>query len=614
MANIARYRRHAIVGFFAATAGVTGSFAGCSDSYRGELTGSGSGPGGSGTGGQGGQGGEGGSTGTFGQGGQCEYTCSNDLKKVISCNGVTIEECGPEFGCVNAKCEPNPCEAAEKSKSSYGCDYWALKTALMPTTKGACFAAMVANTWDLPVKINVERGGEHLPVENFAYIPTWNPTTSRVDYAEYDANAGLAVGQVAILFLSRKSAGASVEDCPAVGALDLETGVSGTGRGTAFHITTDYPVVAYQMLPYGGGKAAFTSATLLLPTSAWDTNYIAINGYSESESASPDDYPGSYPSLAVVAHQNETEVTIRPGVDIVGGTGVEPATSGMAKTYTLNAGEFLQITQPAELTGSPIQSTKPVGVFGAHACMLVPSGVGDCDSGQQQIAPVRATGSEYAAVRYRDRIEGSNESPPWRIVGMVDGTSLTWEPSKPDGAPESIEQGKVYEFEAEGPFVVKSQDGSHPFYVGQYMTGGNQYSTIGDPDWVNVIPPSQYLDYYVFFTDPTYPETSLVVVRTRSKLNNEFADVQLDCAGKLDGWEPIGDGNYEYTIVDLTTGNFESVGDCANGRHEMRSDLPFGVTVWGWGAIQQNYRVSYAYPAGAGFLPINDVEIPPTAN
>ncbi len=168
MANMARYRRHAIVGLLAATAGVTGSFAACSDSYRHGLTGSGSGPTGTGgSSGTGGAGGEGGARGPSGRG-RCDSTCSNDLKKVISCNGVALETCGPEEGCVNAECVPNPCEAAERSKSSYGCDYWALKTALMPTTKGACFAAMLANTWELPVKINVERGGEQLPVEKFA--------------------------------------------------------------------------------------------------------------------------------------------------------------------------------------------------------------------------------------------------------------------------------------------------------------------------------------------------------------------------------------------------------------------------------------------------------------
>ena len=52
------------------------------------------------------------------------------------------------------------------------------------------------------------------------------------------------------------------------------------------------------------------------------------------------------------------------------------------------------------------------------------------------------------------------------------------------------------------------------------------------------------------------------------------------------------------------------VGGCTNGRQEMSSPLPFGVTVWGWGNTQQTKLVSYAYPAGAGFQPINKVVVP----
>jgi hypothetical protein len=53
----------------------------------------------------------------------------------------------------------------------------------------------------------------------------------------------------------------------------------GTGIGSAFHITTSAPVVAYQIYPYGGGESKITGATLLLPTSVWDTNYIGVDGY-----------------------------------------------------------------------------------------------------------------------------------------------------------------------------------------------------------------------------------------------------------------------------------------------------------------------------------------------
>jgi hypothetical protein len=129
---------------------------------------------------------------------------------------------------------------------------------------------------------------------------------------------------------------------------------------------------------------------------------------------------------------------------------------------------------------------------------------------------------------------------------------------------------------------------------------------------VNVIPPDQYLASYVFFTDPTYPDTNLVFVRKKA-VDGAFKDVTLDCAGTLTGWQPIG-SDYEYTRLDLIKGNFEKQGACDNGRHEATSATAFGLTVWGWGSsITTTFStsaVSYAYPAGASVQPINDVVIP----
>ena len=144
------------------------------------------------------------------------------------------------------------------------------------------------------------------------------------------------------------------------------------------------------------------------------------------------------------------------------------------------------------------------------------------------------------------------------------------------------------------------------------MTGGEDFNGEGDPEWVNVIPTAQYLDSYVLFTDPTYSETNLVVVR-RPGNDGQFADVVLDCAGPLQGWQPI--GQYQYTRVDLVTGDFQNVGNCSNGRHEIKSDVPFGVTVWGWGSGAAGsfftQYVSYAYPAGASVAKINEVTVVP---
>lgn len=530
-------------------------------------------------------------------------SCSDDLQSIL-CDGVPQESCAQGSYCVDAACVPlSPCEAAKLLKSSEGCEYYAVKSELISDAAGSCFAAFVANTSDQPVKLNVEYDGQVLPVANFTRIPTGQG--KNIVYQPYDANVGLPVGEVAIMFLSRGPGG--FPNCPVTAGIQAETHVVGTGYGKAFRISTDQPVAAYQMLPYGGGSVAATSATLLLPTSVWDINYIAIDAYQKSVAVAQ-----ANPLFSVVAAEDGTEVTLDPKVAVQGGPNVAAGPAGVPIKYMLNRGQTLQLSQPTELTGSPLVANKPVGMFGGASCLNVPTNGIACDGAHQQIPPVKALGSAYAAVRYRNRVVNNEESPPWRLVGAVNDTQLTWLPAKPPGAPDTLALGQIAEFNSPGPFLVQSQDVDHPFYLAGYMTGGQNYGGAGDPEWVNVIPTAQYLRKYVLFTDPTYPETSLVVVRNRQ--DGAFADVKLGCAGTIGGWQPLG-ADQEWTRVDLVTGNFQDVGNCSNGRHEMASDNPFGVTVWGWGSNASvgfiSTYVSYAYPAGAAIKSINDVVVLP---
>ena len=489
---------------------------------------------------------------------------------------------------------------------------------------GGCLAAFVVNPGQDNVTVSVDYAGQQLDVNQFGRIPTGSGPG--LQYAPM-VQSTIPPGEVAILFLNRfgfSPIGLNT-DCPPgiVPAISQFDAVQhGTGIGNAFHISTSAPVVAYDIYPFGGGQSAMTSATLLLPTTSWGDNYIAVHSY---ENILPPGLPiGPLPWTSIVAHQNGTSVTINPTNDILPGNGVAGTPAGVPITYTLDAGQQLQLTQSASLEGSVIESSAPIGVWGGSLTL----GIAECcnDSAHQQIPPVRAFGSEYVGVRYRNRYDGIEESPPWRMMGAVDGTVLTWEPAQPPGAPSTLNLGQVVMFEAAGPFVVRAQDDQHPFYVSAHMTGAGLYDPDpmgnsdgrGDAEFVNVIPPGEFLDRYVFFTDPTYPETNLVLVREVGP--SGFADVTLDCMGVVGGWQPVGtSGRFEYTRVDLVRGNFEGQGQCNNGRREISSDLPFGLTVWGWGSAATGSQlsgfysqyVSYAYPGGASVAPINDVYIPP---
>jgi hypothetical protein len=580
--------------------------------------------------------------------GQCTGVhCSSDLHSVLDCSGNVVTACPANEGCSGTTCVA-ACQAAQDNRTNIGCDYYAVTpdaikgAAGIGGAEGACYAAFVANTWDTPVTLSVDFNGATLDVSTFAYIPSG--TTGTVTYTLLGGSQ-LPAGQVAILFLNREATGGSSPgesflsyDCPTgvtPAITTQDTAVHGTGFGNAFHIATDAPVVAYDVYPYGGGHTAVPSATLLLPTSAWDTNYIAVDAYRGNQMAF-----GSQPWVVFVAMTDNTAVTINPTADVKAATGVAAATKGVPVTYTLNQGQVLELatgqaieaTMPPELTGSIVESTQPIGVWAGMSGLNVDPTNCCTDTAHQQIPPVRSLGHEYVAVRYRNRYTTTGEeTPPWRFVGAVDGTTLTYEPSAPSGAPATLNLGQVVEFDAAGPFVVRSQDAQHPFYVAAYMTGAGMYDPAeqddggsglpedgrGDAEFVNVIPPDEFLQSYIFFTDPTYPETDLVVVRTKG--TSGFQDVSLDCAGKLSGWTAIGtSGQYEYTRFDLVTGNFVGTGSCNNGRHQITSSGSFGVTVWGWGSPATGTRTSgiytqfasYAYPAGASVAPINTVVVP----
>jgi IgGFc binding protein len=501
------------------------------------------------------------------------------------------------------------------TKSSAGCDYYAVVPDVILDGAGACFAAFITNTWTEPVTITVDYAGQTLDATKFSYIPTG--TGQATSYAPLPGGQ-LPAGQVAVVFLNRHpgllpSFGLNT-DCPkgiTPAITNIDAAMHGTGMGKAFHITTSAAVAAYDMFPYGGGQSAMTSATLLLPVTSWDTNYVAVDAFGAG--------PFAQPFIQIVAQQDNTEVIISPSADITGGAGVAPTKKGTPQTYVVNKGQVLQLTQDAALAGSIVQSNVPIGLWGGKSSL----GIESCcsDTGHQQIPPVRALGSEYVGVRYRNRYDGKEETPPWRIIGAAKGTVLTWEPSVPAGAPTALELGQVTQWSGAGPFVVKSQDAQHPFYMSAHMTGAGAFDPDekdgrGDPEFVNVIPPGEYLPSYVFFTDPTYSETNLVLVRTKGK-DGAFADVSLDCAGVLGGWQPIGT-SYEYTRTDLVRHNFAPQGNCNNGRHEIHSNNPFGLTVWGWGSAEtgkvgigfNTQYVSYAYPGGANVQPINSVVIP----
>lgn len=245
--------------------------------------------------------------------------------------------------------------------------------------------------------------------------------------------------------------------------------------------------------------------------------------------------------------------------------------------------------------------------------MYVPSDVEACDLDTSQIPPLSTWGSEYAVVPPPNRSElltnGVEHTPDpsmTRFVGAVNGTELVYEPYQPKGAPNTLQSGELAAVVTYEPFVVRSQDAAHPFFVMNVMTGYRaSLKPLGDPEVAVTVPTAQWLDNYVFFSDATFPQSAGVV--TRRKVGGLFRDVNLDCAGVLTDWRSI-TADFEWTIVQFSSlfkPRSYPGGTCTDGLHRMGSDGPFELHVWGLGKAS-----SYEYSGGAGLRAATEVNVP----
>ncbi|MBN9160343.1 MAG: hypothetical protein BGO98_35475 [Myxococcales bacterium 68-20] len=533
--------------------------------------------------------------------GDCPFQCSIDGRSVVrSCTGEVIETCPPEQACGAASCQ-EPCSAAAADQSSNGCDFYFQSPATEPAYAGSCYATFIVNTSTQPVDVTLEREGKTLDLSKSMF------RTAPGDATLFAHTGPIAPGESAILFLSEASSATARYHvaCPSgVTAAVLEdNALSTTGIGSSFRLKSSAPVSLVAMHPFGGAASFLPTATLLLPVVTWAKQHVLVAPWEAAL------YGGKriigLPTTQIVASEDDTELTIRPTRDITTGPGVNGTLANVPATYRLDKGQHLQLVQLDELSGSIVSSNKPTTVFSGHTCAQIPATAGACDVFQQQIPAYEHWGSEYVAVGYRPRLGDEDEAMPYRIVAARDGTRLDYDPTIPAGAPTELSAGEVATFPAGvgDAFVVRTQDADHPIYLAAYMTGveGGYFGAPGtgfkgDPEFVNVVPAGQYLSSYSFYADPTYAETSLVIVRAKS--HGAFKDVWLECAGNLTDFRPIGTrGDYEFTRVDLARGGLpgQTFGDktCQTGLQRMKSEGPFTATLWGWGSYS-----SYAYPGG----------------
>lgn len=292
---------------------------------------------------------------------------------------------------------------------------------------------------------------------------------------------------------------------------------------------------------------------------------------------------GRNSEFLIVASEDNTKVNITPSVVTDGG---RPA--GISFPITLNKGEVYQVQSlnqrnlpgQGDLTGSYIESDKPVAVYSGNFSTTVPaeSNMSGYDHLYEQMPPVQTWGREYYAVPLLTR-----QADRYRVMASEDNTSV----QIGTRTPIVIDRGRHYEFIlnnnepsrifADKPILVAQFSQSNR--TDEYYTGGD-----GDPFMIILSSVSQSKNdvTFVAYNSSQIRDYYVNIVTLTSEKDNIYLDGEP--LGSF--FKPFPGTNYSYTQHGFYS-----------GRHTLINSNPdrgFLAYVYGYGGYE-----SYGY--GVGF-------------
>ena len=346
---------------------------------------------------------------------------------------------------------------------------------------------------------------------------------------------------------------------------------------------------------------ASNDASLLLPKEGLGRSYIGLSYLSSPGFclAPGSCLPPQSGYLTVIATgRGNTTVRITPSAVVDAGQRVPELMPHVEHTITLAEGEVLNLQAKAsdldlmdiesifeqifaevrtDLTGTIIEASQPVAVFGGHEEAVVAPQVNAPDSPccaehlEQQLLPIGSWGSEYLAARSEPR-GGSVEM--WRIVAHQDGTTVNTSLAG-EFAQFSLNRGEYQEIFTAESFEISS---SASVMVGQYLVSGQATEDgVGDPALIVVPPVSQLRSDYQIIVPSDYSSNWVTIARmTGSRVSMDGVDVAATA------FNSFGSGDYELAWLAVD-----------EGVHYFEGDDPFSLIVTGY-----SNAVSYGYPGG----------------
>ncbi len=478
--------------------------------------------------------------------GNVAHTCNaagTDFEDV-TCDPVQGMTCDATIGACAGVCAP-----AMVGKTNLGCEFYPTVTGNI-VNSALDFAVTISNPGATEASVMIEGGGITTPIA--IVVPPSGFMIQNLPW-QYD--------------LKLCGAGDPTTDgCVQRTAVHAVDG--------AFHLRSNAPIAVAQFNPVetvvGGVMAYSNDASLLLPTTAWGTEFY-VASYTPMSPPAPT--PPFAAEFAVVAAHPDSHVTISTTTNTIADIGVPSFIAHAPQVVAMTTGDAFELTSgTGDLTGTHVISDRPIQVISAHNCATVPTSIPACNHLEESTPPVSALGTDYVVVAPQNTSMTDGNPEVIRIIATAANTHLTYSPAQ-TGAPAMVANaGDFVELTSTASFEITAD---HKIVVAQYMEGGSSNTGMrGDPAMTFALPVAQYLMTYTFGMPATFSERYVDIVASIG--TNLVVDTVAATV------VPI---NATYGLKRLTM---------TAGAHAISGDHPFGLQVYG---VDQ--YTAFWFPGGA---------------
>jgi gliding motility-associated-like protein len=351
--------------------------------------------------------------------------------------------------------------------------------------------------------------------------------------------------------------------------------VSDAIRQRGVHVEADDDVIVYP----GNMLRASSDAATAIPTPALGTEYHVIcEGHSNATNWQSE--------FIIIGTEDNTSVTYNL-------SSLSKANNGfnVDKTIILNKGETFQVqsyegvstvppTSHFNLTGSIINSDKPVAVYGGNVCGT-PGTCQYCDHLFEQIRPLSTFGKEY----YFAFTNKTSFTPDdLRVYAPYGGTNYIF-----NGVNFTLNAREFRDHPVVDGGYINSNQAIH---VSQFLRGTACSTPPApiDPLMLDVLPAEQYASQYLFATS-SYSRFSSHLATVIIETGQE-GTLELNGLPVVAGFNPILGTTYSYGYLNLAANTYYTI--------ISNNGSKFGLYIYGYGTAE-----SYGYVAGGTLIDLN---------